>query len=503
LPASLMAAIMAQETGRGTSSMLQNYNNPAGLLRREGRRYVPRQYSSIEAGIDAAARTLNNLWNQLPEANRTVQGLRNLYAPDDPRSDPRNLNKDWVPGVDRFLRELNPFTQGDLNAIPFPRTLDIMQGDYQTWQNLSPVTLGSLAQTAPIPITQQQAGWLEGDPRRNWNPDAGTWEIINDPDKWNPLTQEEAGRYSGSPELTYRGGEGREGGWGYYGTSPIAPFYRLTEEQAGWARASPTMDQPTWNPEQNSWGYWGEPPIDLFPTGRMDYMQQLRDFGMRLPGQMQLWDITPESGSGQQGGRSWFDLFNPVGTAHAGLEPLPNFLQGWDPEIGRGGQGALNIFRPSQILQQWDPNIASGYPGGVSLWDAGNPRMSATSALTLPDQYAAGVDPGNLGMWDFNAANPLNPFSSQYIGGGGGAYTSSSIDNPFPTPPGGYGSMAPSPAAVQSAQYQAQIAAQQAAFNAAQVAAFNQQQEAINMQNLNRATQGPWAGWDMNFVNLY
>lgn len=260
------------------------------------------------------------------------------------------------------------------------------------------------------PVTQQQAGWLEGDPRRAWDPLQNTWGIVNDPNKWNPLTQEQAGWYSGSPELTYRGGMGgQEAGWGYYGDSPIAPFYRLTEEQAGWANASPAQDRPTWNAEQNSWGYWGEPPIDLFPTGRMDYMQQLRDWGISHPGQLQLWDASPERGSGAPGQRSWFDMFNPVGTAHAGLEPLPNFLQGWDPNIGQGGQGALSIFSPSQIWQQWDPNIASGYPGGLTLWDASRPNMRLWDATPLPS-----VNPGNVGMWDFNAANPLNPFSSQY-----------------------------------------------------------------------------------------
>lgn len=132
----LLAAIMAQETGRGTSQMLQNHNNPGGLLRRESNgSYRPLSFDSIQAGIESAARTAANLWGR---SGGTLEGLRNRYAPNDPRSDPRNLNRHWVGGVEGFLEHLDPFANPTA-AWPTPPNYDTWTDEqWNDQENFSP-----------------------------------------------------------------------------------------------------------------------------------------------------------------------------------------------------------------------------------------------------------------------------------------------------------------------------------------------------------------------------
>jgi hypothetical protein len=99
VPPSLMAAIMAHETGRGTSKMLRDKNNPAGMMNGN----VGRSYGSVDEGIDAAGRTIARNYQS---GGGTIEGMQKSYAPIGAANDPGGLNSGWVGGVRRFQSQL-------------------------------------------------------------------------------------------------------------------------------------------------------------------------------------------------------------------------------------------------------------------------------------------------------------------------------------------------------------------------------------------------------------
>lgn len=94
----LMAAIMANESGWGKSSAARNQNNPSGQMNAGG----IISYSSIQAGIDATAATLNNLVVQ--RHLDTVDKLGGVYCPVGASNDPTGINKNWVPAVTATIK---------------------------------------------------------------------------------------------------------------------------------------------------------------------------------------------------------------------------------------------------------------------------------------------------------------------------------------------------------------------------------------------------------------
>ena len=96
--ATLMAAIMANESGWGKSSAARNQNNPSGQMNAGG----IISYGSIQAGIDATAATLNNLVVQ--RHLDTVDKLGSVYCPVGASNDPTGMNKNWVPAVTATIK---------------------------------------------------------------------------------------------------------------------------------------------------------------------------------------------------------------------------------------------------------------------------------------------------------------------------------------------------------------------------------------------------------------
>lgn len=95
VPPERMAAIMAEETGRGTSRILRENNNPAGLAGRGG--YL--KFPTLEAGIEAAGRTIGRIYQQ---TGGNLLGMGRIYAPPGAGNDPRRTNWQWPGAVRQF-----------------------------------------------------------------------------------------------------------------------------------------------------------------------------------------------------------------------------------------------------------------------------------------------------------------------------------------------------------------------------------------------------------------
>ena len=145
VPPSLMAGIMAHETGRGTSAMLQNKNNPAGIM--DGS--TGRSFSNVDAGIEQAGKTIAKNYQA---GGGTIEGMQKSYAPIGAANDPRGLNSGWAAGVRKYQGQLaaatNPASAsgysgvGDYNFMGSSRARALGMGD---------VTPGSAAAQVKFP----------------------------------------------------------------------------------------------------------------------------------------------------------------------------------------------------------------------------------------------------------------------------------------------------------------------------------------------------------------
>ncbi|HBG0426714.1 NlpC/P60 family protein [Clostridioides difficile] len=90
--AALMAAISIHETGNGSSSLCKNKNNFFGMK--------GMSFSSVDEGIKKGISNLSR--NYIHTGRKTLDSIRDKYAPlyDSP------LNKDWVPGVGKFYKQI-------------------------------------------------------------------------------------------------------------------------------------------------------------------------------------------------------------------------------------------------------------------------------------------------------------------------------------------------------------------------------------------------------------
>ncbi|MCM3803562.1 NlpC/P60 family protein [Clostridioides difficile] len=100
--AALMAAISIHETGNGSSSLCKNKNNFFGMK--------GMSFSSVDEGIKKGISNLSR--NYIHTGRKTLERIRDKYAPlyDSP------LNKDWVPGVGKFYKQITGSTYTSNNA---------------------------------------------------------------------------------------------------------------------------------------------------------------------------------------------------------------------------------------------------------------------------------------------------------------------------------------------------------------------------------------------------
>lgn len=102
----LLSAIAFHETGRGTSNMVKERNNPGGLYDSSKGDFF--KYKSIQDGITAMALTLSD--NYIEKGLFTIDAIGSKYAPIDAENDPTGLNAHWVPNVSNMVAEFGGLT---------------------------------------------------------------------------------------------------------------------------------------------------------------------------------------------------------------------------------------------------------------------------------------------------------------------------------------------------------------------------------------------------------
>lgn len=100
LDPNFLSAIAIHETGNGSSRAVNEKNNVAGMMGRNGLR----SYDSLEESIYDMARNLRQ--NYLDKGITTIAAVGAKYAPVGAGNDPTGLNNHWVTGVNRQLNKL-------------------------------------------------------------------------------------------------------------------------------------------------------------------------------------------------------------------------------------------------------------------------------------------------------------------------------------------------------------------------------------------------------------
>ena len=97
----IFMAIVANETGYGTAEAVKTHNNVAGMMG-SGDLF---HFDSIDKGLDAAAKNLNELY--FSKGLTTPEKIGKKYAPVGAENDPTDLNSNWVPNVKKFTSEIS------------------------------------------------------------------------------------------------------------------------------------------------------------------------------------------------------------------------------------------------------------------------------------------------------------------------------------------------------------------------------------------------------------
>jgi hypothetical protein len=103
VPPSVMAGIIAHETGKGTSAMLRNRNNPAGLMDPSTGMSKGQSFGTLDEGIAAAGRTIGKNYAR---GGGSIGGMAGIYAPVGAANDPGGLNRSWTSGVSKYSQQL-------------------------------------------------------------------------------------------------------------------------------------------------------------------------------------------------------------------------------------------------------------------------------------------------------------------------------------------------------------------------------------------------------------
>jgi hypothetical protein len=101
----LLAAIIKQETGNGTSQAVRNLNNPGGIMLQGSKL---KKFATLENGIEAMARLLKDFY--IDEGRCDIVSIGAKYCPVGAKNDPKGLNRHWVPNVttnyNKILKEV-------------------------------------------------------------------------------------------------------------------------------------------------------------------------------------------------------------------------------------------------------------------------------------------------------------------------------------------------------------------------------------------------------------
>jgi hypothetical protein len=115
IPPALFGAIIAHETGKGTSSAMRDKNNPAGISGTGS----PWTFPSVDAGLEKSAEVIAKNWRN---AHENLDELAEIYSPTKgATNDPGNLNRGWPAGVRHYMAQLGvPGKAGPIATYDMP-----------------------------------------------------------------------------------------------------------------------------------------------------------------------------------------------------------------------------------------------------------------------------------------------------------------------------------------------------------------------------------------------
>lgn len=97
----LVTAIMKHETGNGTSKMVRNQNNPAGISTKSGG-FVT--YKTLDAGILSLIKLLKNYY--IDRGLNSIETIGAVFCPISDVRDVNKLNSSWIPTVAKYYKEI-------------------------------------------------------------------------------------------------------------------------------------------------------------------------------------------------------------------------------------------------------------------------------------------------------------------------------------------------------------------------------------------------------------
>jgi hypothetical protein len=153
VPPSLMAGIMAHETGKGTSAMLRDKNNPAGLMDPKTGSRTGMSFPNVDAGIEAAGRSIGKNY---AAGGGSIEGMAKSYAPPGAANDPAGLNKGWPTGVASAQRQLSTGMEGQTaGGIPSQFQADLTA---MTLAGAKPHNIRAYMQSRGINLSEATCG---------------------------------------------------------------------------------------------------------------------------------------------------------------------------------------------------------------------------------------------------------------------------------------------------------------------------------------------------------
>jgi beta-N-acetylglucosaminidase len=97
----LLAAISIHETGNGTSKVLKDKNNVAGMMV-NGIRF--RSFNSIDESIFSLAKLLHE--NYISQGRIDLESIGAKFCPVGAKNDPTNINRHWIPNIERIYVQI-------------------------------------------------------------------------------------------------------------------------------------------------------------------------------------------------------------------------------------------------------------------------------------------------------------------------------------------------------------------------------------------------------------
>ncbi len=107
IPADIFAAIIAAETGKGTSKAIRYRNNPGGLMDPKTGCRTLQNFNTLEDGLRKMASNLKR--NYFDKGRITLATIQQKYCPIGAANDPNGTNKYWLSTTTKFANQINNY----------------------------------------------------------------------------------------------------------------------------------------------------------------------------------------------------------------------------------------------------------------------------------------------------------------------------------------------------------------------------------------------------------